>query len=242
TGPWRRMILQRDASGLVAQMACLALVAAAAFPMLASHPGELLGAHAPVGFAMLGGAFVFGACMQIVLGCGSGTLVNAGSGNLVSVVALPFFCLGSFFGAYHLVWWTGLGALPVAVLAGGDGLALTLVLLASVAGLALALISVPAVLPMLHHAETTLKEFWIPLTTPGRLVSQMREAYPYPAPLLPVVLGLLGLGLWRLRGSGAAGLLIPAMVIGQPTALALLGLVEPVFITRAMVWPAMLAK
>ncbi|ANB34462.1 YeeE/YedE [Rhodovulum sulfidophilum] len=139
TGPWRRMILQRDASGLVAQMACLALVAAAAFPMLASHPGELLGAHAPVGFAMLGGAFVFGACMQIVLGCGSGTLVNAGSGNLVSVVALPFFCLGSFFGAYHLVWWTGLGALPVAVLAGGDGLALTLVLLASVAGLALAL-------------------------------------------------------------------------------------------------------
>jgi len=110
------------------------------------------------------------------------------------------------------------------------------------AGLVLALVSVPAVLPMLHHAETTLKDFWIPLTTPGRLVSQMRDAYPYPAPLLPVVLGLLGLGLWRLRGSGAAGLLIPAMVIGQPAALALLGLVEPVFITRAMVWPAMLAS
>ncbi|PTW44005.1 glycosyltransferase family 39 protein [Rhodovulum kholense] len=110
------------------------------------------------------------------------------------------------------------------------------------AGLALALISVPAVLPMLHHAETTLKDFWIPPTDPGRLVSQMRDAYPYPAPLLPVVLGLLGFGLWRLRGSGAAGLLIPAMVIGQPVALALLGLVEPVFITRAMVWPAMLSS
>jgi len=138
TGPWRRMILFRDATGLVAQMVCIGLVAVAAFPLLAAHPTELIGADAPVGYAMVGGAFVFGACMQIVLGCGSGTLVNAGSGNLVSAVALPFFCLGSFFGAYHLVWWTGLGALPVAVLSGTDGLALTLVALASIAGIALA--------------------------------------------------------------------------------------------------------
>ncbi|ARC90850.1 glycosyltransferase family 39 protein [Rhodovulum sp. MB263] len=112
----------------------------------------------------------------------------------------------------------------------------------ALAGLVLALVSVPALLPMLHHAETTLKAFWIPPTDPGRLLSQMHEAYPYPAPLLPAVLGLMGVGLWRLRGCGAAGLLIPVMVIGQPVALALLGLVEPVFITRAMVWPAMLAS
>ena len=79
--------------------------------------------------------------MQIVLGCGSGTLVNAGSGNAVGAVALPFFAIGSFAGAWHLDWWTGLGTAPV--VAFGDafgaygGLALTLVLLAMVAIIAL---------------------------------------------------------------------------------------------------------
>ena len=72
TGPWRRMILFRDATGLVAQMVCIGLVAVAAFPLLAAHPTELIGADAPVGYAMVGGAFVFGACMQIVLGAGGG--------------------------------------------------------------------------------------------------------------------------------------------------------------------------
>ncbi|TCO70616.1 YeeE/YedE family protein [Rhodovulum euryhalinum] len=138
TGPWRRLILFRDATGMVAQMICIGLVAVAAFPLLAANPTELMGAHAPVGYAMIGGAFVFGMCMQIVLGCGSGTLVNAGSGNVVSALALPFFCIGSFAGAYHLTWWTGLGSLPVAVLSGTTGLALTLVALAAVAGIALA--------------------------------------------------------------------------------------------------------
>lgn len=139
TGPWRRMILFRDATGLVAQMFCIGLIALAALPLLSANGTELIGAHAPVGYAMVGGAFVFGMCMQIVLGCGSGTLVNAGSGNVVSAIALPFFALGSFAGAYHLTWWTGLGSLPLAVLSGPDGLALTLIALAGVAGLALAL-------------------------------------------------------------------------------------------------------
>lgn len=139
TGPWRRLILFRDATGLVAQMICIGLVAIVAFPLLAANPTELIGAHAPVGYAMIGGAFVFGMCMQIVLGCGSGTLVNAGSGNAVSALALPFFCIGSFAGAYHLTWWTDLGSLPVAVLSGTEGLAMTLVALAAVAGIALAI-------------------------------------------------------------------------------------------------------
>lgn len=137
TGPWRRMILFRDPAGLVAQMVCIGLVALVAFPLLARAPGELVGAHAPIGFAMIGGAFVFGACMQIVLGCGSGTLVNAGSGNAVSAVALPFFAIGSFGGAYHLSWWTGLGTLPVATLNGTGGLIVTLGGLAVIAVVAL---------------------------------------------------------------------------------------------------------
>lgn len=136
TGPWRRMILARDPSGLIAQLICIGIVAAAAFPLLAAHGDELKGAHAPVGLAMIGGAFVFGACMQVVLGCGSGTLVNAGSGNAVAAVALPFFAIGSFAGAYHLPWWTSLGSLPVMALSGTGGLFATLAGLAAFAGLA----------------------------------------------------------------------------------------------------------
>jgi len=134
-GPWRAMILRREAGGLLAQLLAIALVAIAAFPLLAAFPGELLGAHAPIGFAMVGGAFVFGIAMQVVLGCGSGTLVNAGSGNAVSLVALPFFAIGSFLGASHLFWWTGLGTLPVVALEGASGLTVTLAALVIVAGL-----------------------------------------------------------------------------------------------------------
>ncbi|HMB14617.1 MAG TPA: YeeE/YedE thiosulfate transporter family protein, partial [Roseovarius sp.] len=126
TGPWRRMILERDASGLIAQLICIGIVALAAFPLLAANGAELKGAHAPIGLAMIGGAFVFGAAMQVVLGCGSGTLVNAGSGNAVGAVALPFFAIGSFGGAYHLSWWTSLGSLPVVALEGTQGLMITL--------------------------------------------------------------------------------------------------------------------
>ena len=135
------LILRREPAGLVAQLIAIAAVAIVAIPLIETHSGELIGAHAPVGFAMIGGAFVFGIAMQIVLGCGSGTLVNAGSGNAVGAVALPFFAIGSFAGAWHLDWWTGLGTAPV--VAFGDafgaygGLALTLVLLAMVAIIAL---------------------------------------------------------------------------------------------------------
>ena len=139
TGPWRRMILERDASGLLAQLLAIGIVACAALPLLAANGAELKGAHAPIGFAMVGGAFVFGAAMQVVLGCGSGTLVNAGSGNAVGAVALPFFAIGSFGGAYHLSWWTALGSLPVATLDGTTGLAITLAGLAGIAVLALVL-------------------------------------------------------------------------------------------------------
>ncbi|WP_411958403.1 YeeE/YedE thiosulfate transporter family protein [Paracoccus homiensis] len=136
-GPWRAMITRREPSGVLAQLLSIALVSIVAIPLLASNPGELVGAQAPIGFAMVGGAFVFGICMQIVLGCGSGTLVNAGSGNPVSLLALPFFALGSFAGAYHLIWWTDLGSLPVLTLQGTGGLVATLALLAVAAAIIL---------------------------------------------------------------------------------------------------------
>lgn len=129
-GPWRMIVTDRDGRGLLAQLIAIALVAVVAFPLLAASAGELVPAHAPVGVGMILGAFVFGAAMQLVMGCGSGTLVNAGSGNLVGLIALAGFIGGSFVGTLHLGWWTSLGTLPVLSAQGsfGDmgGLALTL--------------------------------------------------------------------------------------------------------------------
>ena len=125
-GPWRAMILRREPSGLFAQLIAIGLVAVVALPLIAARGGELVGAQAPVGWAMVGGAFVFGIAMQVVLGCGSGTLVNAGSGNPIAVLALPAFAVGSFAGAWHLFWWTDLGTLPPIGVAGWSGVAVTL--------------------------------------------------------------------------------------------------------------------
>lgn len=136
-GPWRRMITERDPGGLLGHLLAIGLVAVVAIPLLAVSGPELVGAHAPVGIAMIAGAFVFGAAMQVVMGCGSGSLVNAGSGNPVGVVALPFFAIGSFLGAYNLIWWTSLGSLPVMALDGADGLAITLAGLVAVAAFVL---------------------------------------------------------------------------------------------------------
>lgn len=132
-GPWRAMILRRDPSGILAQLLAIGIVATVALPLIDARGGELLGAEAPIGWAMIGGAFVFGMAMQVVLGCGSGTLVNAGSGNPVGLLALPFFAIGSFAGAYHLIEWTALGALPIVRFTGWSGLAITLTALSFVA-------------------------------------------------------------------------------------------------------------
>lgn len=140
-GPWRVLVTERDSRGLIAQFIAIGVTALVAFPLLAAFPEELGGAHAPVGFAMIGGAFVFGIMMQLVMGCGSGTLVNAGSGNLIALVALAGFIGGSFLGSLHLQWWTALGSLPIYTLQGifGDnaGLLVTLGMLVVITALTL---------------------------------------------------------------------------------------------------------
>ncbi len=141
-GPWRMIVTDRDGRGLLAQLIAIGMVAAVALPLLGANPTELAGAHAPVGFAMVLGAFVFGLAMQLVMGCGSGTLVNAGSGNLVGLLALAGFIGGSFAGTLHLGWWTGLGSLPVVSMQGiagtNGGLVLTLAGLALVGAVTIA--------------------------------------------------------------------------------------------------------
>lgn len=136
-GPWRAMIVERDARGLLAQLLAIGVTAAVIFPLLAANPLELSPAHAPIGIGMILGAFVFGAAMQVVMGCGSGTLVNAGSGNQIGLMALIGFVAGAFLGTLHTDFWAGLGRLPLASaqsLAGPmGGLGLTLIALALVA-------------------------------------------------------------------------------------------------------------
>ena len=98
-GPWRRLIRDRDAQGMIAQIVAIGLTALAIQPLIAYAPGSLIGAIAPVSLTMIIAAAVFGLSMQMILGCGSGTLVNAGSGNIIGLVALPLFCIGSFLGS-----------------------------------------------------------------------------------------------------------------------------------------------
>ena len=140
-GPWRQMLVERDCRGLIAQFVAIALCALVMFPLLAGSPIELSGAHAPIGLAMIAAAFVFGVTMQIVMGCGSGVLVNAGSGNFNAVLALPGFIAGSFLGSLHLNWWTALGSLPVyslqSLMGVGNGLIATLAGLAILSGIAI---------------------------------------------------------------------------------------------------------
>lgn len=141
-GPWRLVVAERDSRGLIAQFLAIGLGAAAAIPLLGFAPGELAGAHAPVGIGMILGAFVFGAAMQITMGCGSGTLLNAGSGNLVGAIALATFIAGSFLATLHLPQWAALGQLPLITLQGvlgtAGGLGLTLAGLAALGWLAVA--------------------------------------------------------------------------------------------------------
>ncbi|MCV2875047.1 YeeE/YedE family protein [Rhodobacteraceae bacterium XHP0102] len=240
-GPWRAMILRRDPSGIFAQLLAIALVATAAFPLLAQNGGELIGAHAPIGFAMVGGAFVFGIAMQLVLGCGSGTLVNAGSGNPIALVALPFFAIGSFLGAAHLNWWTALGTVPLAPLSGAAGLGVTLAAL----GLAAALFWVLA-----DHDNRRL---------PRRLVIAAAVVALLAIGNL-VVAGqpwgvVYGLGLWVAKGASAAGVDLAAnpfwgsaahaeriaqSLLTDVTSLTNLGLIGGAFIVAA--WRAGLSQ
>lgn len=106
TGAYRRAIVERDTSGIMAQVVMLALAVVLFAPVLAE--GRIGGAVAPVGVAMAFGAFLFGVGMQIAGGCASGTLFTTGGGNARMAVVLLFFCLGAFWATLDLGWWNTL--------------------------------------------------------------------------------------------------------------------------------------
>lgn len=112
TTGWRKLIEQRDPSGVLAQLLLLGLAAAVSMPLLAAYPGDLGAALGPPSYSLVIGAFVFGAAMQVADGCGSGTLYKAGLGIPLNMAILPLFAIGSFLGAATLDQWLALGAMP----------------------------------------------------------------------------------------------------------------------------------
>lgn len=114
TGAYRRAILQRDISGITAQIVMLAAAMLLFAPVLAA--GEVFGhgvtgAVAPVSISMAFGALLFGIGMQMGGGCASGTLFTVGGGNLRMLVVLVFFCVGAFWASLDMQWWSGLPGL-----------------------------------------------------------------------------------------------------------------------------------
>lgn len=124
TVAYRRAIVDRELSGIVAQAAMLIVASLLFAPMLAA--GEVFGhgvggAIAPVGIDMLTGAFLFGIGMQLGGACASGTLFTVGGGSPRMLVVLVCFCAGSWWGTLDLPWWRALPSLPPISLAQAIG-------------------------------------------------------------------------------------------------------------------------
>lgn len=116
---YRRLILERDTTDVVAHLAMLAAATVLFAPVLAS--GEIFGqrvggAAAPVSVSSVFGAFIFGIGMQLGGGCASGTLYAAGGGSVRMVVVLLFFCVGGFWATLDMAWWRDLPGIGTIVL------------------------------------------------------------------------------------------------------------------------------
>ena len=108
TTGWRMLVEEKDPAGVFGQLLLLALAAILAMPLLGYFP-ELTAALGPPSISLIVGAFIFGLCMQIADGCGSGTLYKAGLGIPMNAAVLPVFAIGSFLGSVQLDWWLDLG-------------------------------------------------------------------------------------------------------------------------------------
>ncbi len=124
TGAWRRLLLHGRSLGARAQIVMLAMSATVFYPLLArgSLFGEALSGFVnPVGVAVCVGAFLFGVGMQLGGGCGSGTLFNAGGGDVRLMATLASFVAGSVIAtADPLGWmeWPNVGAYSLIEISG----------------------------------------------------------------------------------------------------------------------------
>lgn len=202
TTGWRMLIEDKDASGVFGQLLLLALAAALAMPLLGHFP-ELTAALGPPSISLLVGAFVFGLCMQIADGCGSGTLYKAGMGFPMNTAILPMFAIGSFLGSLSLGWWLDLGALQPVGLVTVWGWQVALV--ATLAALALVAVGVAL---YTRSANAKLQHAAKPLFSRRWLVGAVLLAIL--ATLNLVIAGqpwgvVYGFGLWAAKIANASG-------------------------------------
>lgn len=108
TAAWREVVNTGRGAGLRAQMIMLAITVLLFTPLIAQ--GEvwgisLRGSVAPLNFAVICGAFMFGVGMQLGGGCASGTLFTAGGGNMRMFITLAAFIAGSVLGTWQWSLW-----------------------------------------------------------------------------------------------------------------------------------------
>lgn len=111
TSAYRRLIVNRDAGGVRAQIVMVGIATALFAPVLAAGTAlgqSVTGAVAPAGLQVAIGAFLFGIGMQLGGGCGSGSLYVAGGGGARMVIVLIAFCVGGFWASLHMDWWARL--------------------------------------------------------------------------------------------------------------------------------------
>ena len=202
TTGWRMLVEDKDASGVMGQLLLLALAAALSMPLLGLFP-ELTAALGPPSVSLLVGAFVFGLCMQIADGCGSGTLYKAGLGIPMNTAILPLFALGSFLGSLHLDFWLDFGrTAPIGLVSEWGWQTALLATLAALAVLAL------AVRAYVQRANTQLQRPVPPLLVRRWLIGAVLLAMLAALNLL--LAGqpwgvVYGFGLWAAKVANATG-------------------------------------
>ncbi len=200
TTGWRHLVESRDPAGVYCQIVLLGLLAALSMPILAHFP-ETTAALGPPSVSLLVGAFVFGACMQVADGCGSGQLYKAGLGVPLNMAILPLFALGSFVGSAQLNGWLALGATePVGLVQRwGVGGALA----ATLAGLAVITLGVGAWCGQ-HFSVRRIPRRWLwgaVLLAVFATLNLMIAGQPWGV--------VYGFGLWGAKAATALGLFDP---------------------------------
>lgn len=110
---FRKLLQRQDGNPALAQLWLLALTSiafAGIFSLAELRGWELRPAIAPVGWAGLGGAFLFGIGMQLSRACGCGTLAAVGGGSYNLLITLIAFGIGAFGATLTRPLWSQLPA------------------------------------------------------------------------------------------------------------------------------------
>jgi len=187
TAGWRRLIRERDGTGMRGQCLFVGLTATLTVPLLAWDEalGLRLGGFVfPFGIGAAVGAFLFGLGMQLGGGCGSGTLFTVGGGNTKMAVTLAAFILGSLLATHHLAFWHQLphfSAISLIALWGpGYALAVTFTLLIFIA------------VATLMHERSRPEPLGNRIWTGLRLTRHSAWAGPWGIPIGAIALAIAG--------------------------------------------------